>query len=114
MRWAPTDQLSVDLSGDYTHYRDTATPGQGQLVPAGPLTLQNTGVVGQPVTPANTASGKYDNYSLNRGAVRDRLGGGSATVAYDFGGATFKSITAYRKAHDIFSRDADGSPTVYL
>ncbi len=113
-RWAPTDRLTVDLSGDYTGYRDTATPGQGQLVPSGLLNLQNAIVPGSPVTPARVASGRYDNFSLNPARVRDRLGGGSTTIAYDLGGATIKSISAYRKAHDIFSRDADGAPAVYL
>ena len=116
-RWTPTPALTVDLSGDYTHYRDTATPGQGSIVASGLLNLWNARVgvpSGKPISQAVAASGDYDNYSLNSGAVRDDLGGVSGTVAYDLGGATIKSITAYREAHDVFNRDADSTPAVYL
>lgn len=116
-RWTPTPALTVDLSGDYTHYRDTATPGQSTIVASGLLNLWNARVgipSGKPISQAVAASGDYDNYSLNSGAVRDDLGGVSGTIAYDLGGATIKSITAYREAHDIFNRDADSTPAVYL
>lgn len=116
-RWTPSAALTVDLSADYTRYRDTATPGQTTIVPSGLLTLWNARVgtpQGLPISQAVTASGRYDNFSRNSGAVRDDLGGVSGTIAYDLGGVTLKSITAYREAHDVFNRDADSAPAVYL
>lgn len=117
-RWTPTERLTIDLTGDYTHYRDTATPSQDMIVPSGLLTLQNNLIgnpAGLPITPATTASGDYDNFSRNPQAVHDDLGGVSGTIAYDLGGGTtLKSITAYRKAHDSFTRDADSAAIRYF
>ncbi len=117
-RWTPTDALTVDLSGDYTRYRDTATPSQATIVPSGLLTLENARVAtprGLTITQATAASGDYDNFSRNPQRVSDKLGGVSATVAYDLGGgATLKSITAYRKAHDVFARDVDTAAIAYF
>jgi iron complex outermembrane receptor protein len=117
LHWTPTDALTIDLSADYTRYRDTAPPSQTLVFPAGLLTLYNNVVgtpAGRPVTQQVAASGRYDNYSLNPQRVRDNLGGTSATIAYRLGSVTLKSITAYRESHDMFARDADSSPAVYL
>ncbi|WP_174279106.1 TonB-dependent receptor [Sphingomonas bacterium] len=116
-RWTPTDRLTVDLSGDYTRYRNTATPGQTLIVPAGLLNLWNARIgnpAGTPITQAGAASGRYDNFSRNPQPANDDLGGASATIAYDLGGVTLKSITAYRKLTEFFSRDADSSAATYL
>ena len=116
-RWTPTADLTIDLSGDLTRYRDTATPSQTTIVASGLLTLQNArvgGPIGLPITQATAASGDYDNFSRNPQRVRDDLGGVSGTVAYRIGDATIKSITAYRKAHDQFARDPDGAAIRYF
>ena len=116
-RWTPTDALTIDLQGDYTHYRDTATPSQTRIVPSALLTLENTRVAtprGLTISQATTASGDYDNFSRNPQAVRDDLGGVSGTIAYEIGGATLKSITAYREATDIFARDVDAAAIVFF
>lgn len=117
-RWTPTAALTIDLSGDYTHYRDTATPAQATIVPSGLLTLENARVatpLGLTITQATAASGDYDNFSRNPQAVRDDLGGVSATVAYQVGqGATLRSITAYREATDSFARDVDTAAIAYF
>ena len=116
-RWAPTEDLTIDLAADYTRYRDTATPGQGQVLAAPLANLWNAQVGshnGTPFTQAGAASGDYDNYSANPQPVQDTLAGISGTVSYDFGGMTLKSITAFREGHDVFSRDADSSAAVYL
>lgn len=115
--WTPTAALTIDLQGDYTRYRDTATPSQSTIVASGLLTLQNArvgGPQGLPITQATAASGDYDNFSRNPQPVRDDLGGISATIAYKFGGATLKSITAYRRAQDQFTRDPDGAAIRYF
>ncbi len=36
-----------------------------------------------------------------------------ATVAYEFGGATLKSISAYRHMKAYFTRDGDNTPFVF-
>lgn len=117
-RWTPTDALTIDLSGDYTNYRDTATPAQATIVPSGLLNLENARVAtprGLTITQATAASGDYDTFSRNPQNVRDQLGGVSATIAYAFDGATtLKSITAYRKARDSFARDVDTAAIAYF
>lgn len=58
-RWTPTDALTIDLSGDYTHYRDTATPAQATIVASRLLTLENARVAtprGLTITQATAAS----------------------------------------------------------
>ncbi|MDB5708144.1 MAG: TonB-dependent receptor [Sphingomonas bacterium] len=114
---APSEALSIDISADYTRYRDTAQPSQTRVFAANLLTLYNTSVgtpAGSPLTQSVAGAGDYDNYSLNPQPVRDDLGGVSATIAYKLGGVTLKSITAYRASRDTFSRDADSAPMVFL
>ncbi len=117
-RWTPTEALTIDLSGDYTRYRDTATPAQATIVASGLLTLENARVAtprGLTITQATAASGDYDNFSRNPQRVSDNLGGVSATIAYEVGGgATLKSITAYREATDSFARDVDTAAIAYF
>ena len=116
LRWTPTDRLTIDLAGDYTYYQDTAGPSQTLILPASLVNWNN--LVGTPlgtlVTPATSASGKYDNYSENPQPAHDRIAGISATIAYDLGEVTLKSITAYRHATQLFSRDADSGPAKYF
>ena len=118
LRWKPTDRLTVDLAGDYTRYRDTATPSQTSIVPSNILNLWNGNVgskIGTVVTQAVAASGSYDNYSENAQPARDTIYGVSGTIGYDLGGGlALKSITAYRHFREFFVRDADGTPAVYL
>jgi iron complex outermembrane recepter protein len=117
LRWQPTDRLTFDLAGDYSQYRNTATPSQTTIVPSGLLNLWNARIgnaAGTPVNQAGAASGDYDNFSRNRQPANDDLGGVSATLAYDLGDATLKSITAYRGLDESFGRDADSSAATYI
>ena len=117
VRWTPTDRFTVDLAADYTRYNDTGGPSQTQILP-GNLVNWNALVgskLGTLVTPATSAQGRYNNYSRNPQAARDRIFGASATLAYELGGGiTVKSITAYRTAKQVFARDADSGPARYF
>lgn len=118
LRWKPTDRLTVDLAADYTRYHDTATPGQTTIVSSAILNLWNANVgskLGTIVSQSVAASGSYDNYSENPQPAHDQIYGFSGTLGYDLGGGfALKSITAYRHFTESFTRDADGSPAVYL
>ncbi|MBL0925589.1 MAG: TonB-dependent receptor [Sphingomonadaceae bacterium] len=50
-------------------------------------------------------------YANGPNGTRLNVWGAAGTLEYDFGGATIKSISAYRKTSGSFNRDADGSPT---
>src|SRR5882757_6168608 len=115
VHWALSESFKLDLSGDYTKYRDTQAESQGVIVTANNLTQWNN-LVHNPVvvTQAVAASGKYDYFAEGPHQVLDQLGGGSLTAEYLLGGVTLKSITAYREANDEVARDADGTPAVLL
>ena len=118
VRWTPTDALTIDVSADHTRYNDTAAPSQTLVVTSSNVLTQYNNRVGipagAPVVQQFAGSGRYDNYAENPSPAVDKIDGVAATVAYDFGGATLKSITAYRVTRSRFSRDADSGPVNYF
>ncbi|WP_260598328.1 TonB-dependent receptor [Sphingomonas endolithica] len=122
--------LTIDIGGDYTRARETSAPsdllavgnapgitgipfltnynqfvapGRGIIAPNGQPTLNPSYITASPFE--TWAGGPNDN-DLD-------LWGLQATVAYDLGGATLKSISAYRDMKAYFTRDGDNTPFVF-
>ena len=121
LRWTPSDTVTVDLSADYTRYRDTSSPGVTTVYPATNIqTMWNTLVApntpsGLPWTAATVQTGdQYSNFQTGPNFAKDDIYGVSASVSWDLPWATLRSVTAYRHVHETYSRDADGSATDYF
>jgi iron complex outermembrane receptor protein len=122
--------LTIDIGGDYTRARETSAPsdllavgnapgitgipfltnynqfvapGRGIIAPNGQPTLNPSYITASPFE--TWAGGPNDN-DLD-------LWGLQATVAYELGGATLKSISAYRDMKAYFTRDGDNTPFVF-
>jgi len=119
VRWLPIDNLDVLLSAD----------GYGQRTDGAPVTLgyadpnaQLAGLYNLLVAP------QFGTQFDDRWITDDRhttagtgpafsdtdVWGVAATVNWDLGAASGKSITAYREMTADFGRDADGSPLPYV
>ncbi|HEX7784523.1 MAG TPA: TonB-dependent receptor [Sphingobium sp.] len=87
MRFVPTDQLEINVSGDYGTFH--ASP-QSKNISAG--------------------DGDPDDFNVNVDGRDNRVNyGGNVTADYDFGFAHLTSITAYRRAKLTAQYDSDGT-----
>ncbi|KQS03007.1 TonB-dependent receptor [Sphingomonas sp. Leaf357] len=122
--------LTIDIGGDYTRARETSAPSDLLAVGNAPgitgtpfLTNYNRfvaptrGIIapnGQPtLNPSFITASPFETWA---GGPNDNdldLWGAQGTVSYEIGGATLKSITAYRHMKAYFTRDGDNSPFVF-
>ncbi|MBP8233357.1 MAG: TonB-dependent receptor [Rhizorhabdus sp.] len=120
LRWTPTDALTVDLAADGTRRREQAqaqklldfNPNAGAPT-FGPYNGVIAPALGLPQFDGRfTSGGPYQTFQgRNPNAISDLdLWGVGGTIAYDMGGVTLKSITAFRKFDSQFGRDTDNSP----
>ncbi len=117
IRWLPSDRITVDISADYSKWKQNSAPTVVTKIDISKAfpTLQWNEVIGIP-------SGlPYDSRFLIPGNVNDSYGTGpngvsydgwgvSGTVKWDLDDVVAKSITAYRGFKTQFGRDGDGSP----
>jgi iron complex outermembrane receptor protein len=97
VRIAPSEAFTLDLSGHYRDFDGTST-----------LFRRGSIVKGTNKVPASFDRSKvsYDEAQNNPQAYKTR--GASARMAYDFGGATLTSITAYEHSRGYSRGDTDG------
>lgn len=122
--------LIVDLGGDYTRARETSAPSDLLAVGNAPgitgvpfLTNYNIyvapslGIVApngqRTLNPSFITASPFETYATGPNDNDLDLWGVQANVAYDFGGATLKSITAYRHMKAYFTRDGDNTPFTF-
>lgn len=130
LRFEPSDVLTIDLGGDYTRAREHSAPSdllavgnapgitgipylvnyntyvaptQGIVAPNGQRTLNPSWIT---ASPFETWAGGPNINNLD-------LWGTQATVSYEMGDATLKSISAYRHMHAVFARDGDNTPFTF-
>ncbi|CAN5315981.1 TonB-dependent receptor [soil metagenome] len=130
LRWQASDNVTVDLSADYTrarehsapqkllvigavpgfvigpfmpNYNTYVAPSQGITAPNGAKTLNTSFLTDDPFTTYGTGPNVND---LD-------LWGTSATVDWDLGNVSFKSITAVRGLTATFARDGDNTPFTF-
>jgi iron complex outermembrane receptor protein len=100
--WEPGSSTKITLAGDFN--------GRNAAEPAFRNFTLNT--LGQNLNTQITAAGgdpERDIYSDIDPRLRSRQWGASLTIAQDLGGATLKSITAYRKSTFDYYFDPDGT-----
>ncbi|WP_420137199.1 TonB-dependent receptor, partial [Sphingomonas sp.] len=130
LRIRPVPELTIDLGADYTRARETSAPSDLLAVGNAPgitgipflanynrYVAPSRGIIapnGQPtLNPSFITDSPYETWA---GGPNDNdldLWGLQGTVAYDLGGATLKSITAYRDMKAYFTRDGDNTPFVF-
>ncbi|KQZ21990.1 TonB-dependent receptor [Caulobacter sp. Root1472] len=130
LRWEASDAVTVSLSADYTRAREHSAPqkllvigavpgfavgpfmanfntyvapGLGITAPNGARTLNTSFLTDSPFTTYGTGPNIND---LD-------LWGGSATVDWNLGEISFKSITAVRGLKATFARDGDNTPFTF-
>jgi iron complex outermembrane recepter protein len=119
LRWLPSSDISVDIAADYSNWDQESVPTQlvqfddASAFGGLPTILWNA-LIGVPSgTPMSSAfiSGDPD-VTFGTGPNANELDawGINATIEWDMGWATLKSITAYREMEALFGRDGDGSP----
>jgi iron complex outermembrane receptor protein len=111
--YEPTDALTVTLRADWTE--DSGSPRPVLLAGA----VEGFGADPETMTPPTVPPGINapfadldDDETIQGGrpVSEAEVWGTSATVEYDFGGATLKSITAYRELNAFSEQDNDGTP----
>jgi iron complex outermembrane receptor protein len=110
--WEPTDAWRIKLSGDYTS-KDDREGVAFQSLFAG-LPEQTAGAFGGRIARFGEYSG---NVHVDEGddlTQHARFKGGELRIDYDFGAATFSSITAYRYTFFQGVADLDGTNVPFL
>ena len=130
LRFEPTDALTIDVGGDYTKAREHSAPSDLLAVGNAP------GITGIPflnaynaqVAPYKGITAPNGQKTVNASWMTDSpyetwaggpnrndldLWGVQGTLSYDLGGATLKSISAYRDMKSFFARDGDNTPFTF-
>jgi iron complex outermembrane recepter protein len=103
---APSDDLKITVAADYALDRSNPAPSVNLgLSTTPPFTFFFPPDAGNDRSTTNF----YSVYSSNDPEARNRTYGFSATIAYTLGGATLKSITAYRNLDGFSTSDPDGT-----
>jgi iron complex outermembrane receptor protein len=130
LRWQASDNVTVDLSADYTRAREHSAPQKLLVIGAVPgfvigpfMPNYNTYVApSQGVTAPNGAKAlntsfltddPFTTYGTGPNVNDLDLWGTSATVDWDLGNVSFKSITAVRGLTATFARDGDNTPFTF-
>ena len=112
VRFAPEGNFSADYTFDYSRYNQR--PDYAQLVRVLPNNLFTDPNILGALAPlglyANPVRQNIGSINANPLFERSRTYGHALTMAYDFGSATLKSITAYRNLKWGDRIDLDGSP----
>lgn len=130
LRWQPNAQLTIDLSADYTRARETSAPsdllavanvpgitGQPFLARYNALVAPTLGIVAPNGARALNASfitaSPFETFATGPNRNDLDLWGVQNVISYDIGGATLKSISAYRDLEAFFTRDGDNTPFTF-
>lgn len=127
LRAQPSDTLTIDLSGDYTRARENSAPSDLLAVGNVPgisgipflnnynlFVAPSRGIVApngqRTLNPSFITASPFETYAGGPNRNDLDLWGVQGTVALDIGGATLKSISAYRDLKAFFTRDGDNTP----
>jgi iron complex outermembrane receptor protein len=130
LHWEPSDDLTVDLSADYTRAREHSAPQKALVIgsvpgfTAGPFlgnfntfVAPKLGIVApngaRTLNPSFLTDSPYTTYGTGPNVNDLDLWGLSGTVNWDLGDVSVKSITAVRGLKATFARDGDNSPFTF-
>ena len=130
LRLQPSDSLTIDIGGDYTRARENSAPSDLLAVGNAPgitgipflvnynrFVAPTRGIIapnGQPtLNPSFITASPFESWAGGPNRNDLDLWGAQATIAYQFGGSTLKSITAYRDMKAFFTRDGDNTPFTF-
>ncbi|MEG3146230.1 TonB-dependent receptor [Sphingomonas sp. RT2P30] len=130
LRIKATDDLTIDISGDYTRARENSAPSKLIAVANAPgitgtpfLTNYNAYIApGLGITAPNgqktlnasfITSDPFTTYATGRNRNDLDLWGVQGVIRYGIGNAELKSITAYRDMKAGFNRDGDNTPFTF-
>ena len=130
LRIQPTDDLAIDIGGDYTRARENSAPSKLIAVANAPgitgipfLANYNLYVApGLNITAPNglkTLNASYitndpfTTYATGRNRNDLDLWGVQGVIRYQLGNAEIKSVTAYRDLKAGFNRDGDNTPFTF-
>ncbi|CAN5477632.1 TonB-dependent receptor [soil metagenome] len=130
LRIKATDDLTIDISGDYTRARENSAPSKLIAVANAPgitgtpfLTNYNAYIApGLGITAPNgqktlnasfITDDPFTTYATGRNRNDLDLWGVQGVIRYGIGNAELKSITAYRDMKAGFNRDGDNTPFTF-
>ncbi|TKD53032.1 TonB-dependent receptor [Sphingomonas baiyangensis] len=130
LRVQPTDTLTIDIGGDYTRARENSAPSDLLAVGNAPgitgipflrnynqFVAPTRGIIapnGQPtLNPSFITDSPFESWAGGPNRNDLDLWGVQGTIAWEIGGATLKSITAYRDMEAFFTRDGDNTPFTF-
>uniref|UniRef100_UPI003A8ADBF6 TonB-dependent receptor n=2 Tax=Sphingomonas sp. GlSt437 TaxID=3389970 RepID=UPI003A8ADBF6 len=103
LRLNPLSNVKVDIAADYS--LDKSNPAPSVLRAIAPAPFFPAAAANDIQDPNNF----YNVYGSNSPTANNRVWGVSGTIAVDLGGATLKSITAYRELKGFSTSDPDGT-----
>jgi len=116
VKWQPTDNVTLLLSGDLSDITGNGAAFKlTSVTPGAALTLlpaAQPGVAGGRSVDSYVGGDPYSNDSGLDNRYHARLWGTSATLSWDLGDVELKSITAYRELRRDGAFDYDGTPYV--
>ncbi len=101
----PTSKLTIDLSADWTLDKSNQAPSVLLAISDSILGLVPADTASQVQDPDNF----YTTYQSASSKSRNEATGATLTLTYDLGGATLKSISAYRTLDGLSEGDFDGT-----
>lgn len=118
-RWLASDDIEVNLTGDYTRERESSLPTTlvllDQTQGLTPLWNALVGVPsGLPISDVFITGDPYTSFGTGPNENTLDAWGLALTVDWDLGSISLKSITAYRQMDATFGRDGDGSPISWV
>ncbi len=109
--WKPSDTFSASLGLDYAHQGGTSA--HTILNGFNPFAVSPLGVPIPPDLGQDVSSDVYDNFHSVNPEHHGTVEGANLTLEWNFGGATLKSISAYRKLNQFAANDFDASGYVF-
>ncbi len=110
LHWTPGNNLEALLTMDYTRVKEQFSHHHTEAInTAAPLVALHNALL-PPYDGRYITSDPFTDLSTDSNFNDQKIWGASATINWEVGNLTVKSITAYRNMNMVFGTDPDGSP----